>query len=307
MYTTQADVLLHREGLLKVINDGIENVPATSKEIAPNSIKSRQLYDQIQTHAGLGLFQNFDETEGVTFDAITPRFSKTYYSVNRSLGIKYSETALNMDLYGFVKSQGALLAKSAVATENYLAAQVLNLGFGGGQTSPDGSNLFATGHSLSVQSPVATSSNLITQGMSGISLENALQVGMSHLGDRGIPKYFNGGFKLVVGPLNAGVAERSAKSSGLQGTNDNDTNSFVHGMISKVVVDQMIGYASTSLQYNWFLLPTDASENPIVRIETAPITVDHDFDIEYQAHKFVATFMVIYDVFGWRGLVGSQN
>ncbi len=303
MYMQSTMPLIHREGLLKLINDGIDKIPATWKELVPNVIKSKQSFEEIQTHAGLGFFQTMDEAEGVSYDAVVPRYTKRYTPVIRTLGIKHSRQSAQKDLYGFVKSQAPMLAESAVATMNLLAANIYNLGFGGGTTSPDGVALFSTAHPLANGLP--NESNLITQALSGLSLENALQIAMSHKGERGIPKYYRGGFKLAVGPGLAGIATRAVESVGLQGTSDNDTNAFVKGMVKGVIVDQLIGFGQPVLSQNWFLLPADAKDNQAFCLEAQGVSTDTDYDMDYQVTKFAASFEVVFDVLGWRGFVGS--
>ena len=304
MYVTQTMPLLHREGLLKLINDGVENVPATWNKICPNTIKSRQAYEEIQTWAGLGFFQNMDEAFGITYDNVVPRYTKRYYPIIRTLGVKHSKQSAQKDLYSFVKAQAPLLSQSAVATMNFLACNVLNLGFSSTtMASPDGVALFSASHTL-VGSQ--TDSNLITQSLSGTSLENALQIAMAHKGDRGIPKYYQGGFKLAVGPGLAGLATRSVKSVQLAGTNDNDTNEFVSGMIKEIIVDQMLGFDNTSLANYWYLIPAAPQDNPLFYMEVSPMAVETDYEIDYQVTKFAASFECLFDNLGWRGLVASQ-
>jgi hypothetical protein len=305
MYTTRSAPLVHREGLLKLINDGIENVPATWKDIAPNTIKSKQAYEELLTHSGLGFFQNMDEAEGVTYDQVQTAYTKRYTPIIRTLGVKHTRQSRQKDLYGFVKAQAPMLSEAAVATLNLLSCNVLNLGFGGGTTSPDGQALFSTAHPL--PGVGTTDSNLLTQALSGLALENALQVAMSHKGDRGIPKYYRGGFHLVVGPSLAGIANRAVNSVQLQGTSDNDTNSFVRGMIKKApIVDQLVGFELPSMANNWYLLPAAPKDNPIFYMEVQPMMVDTDFDVDFLVTKYVASFECLFDVMNWRGTVGSQ-
>lgn len=297
--------LIHREGLLKLINDGIKEIPATYSKIAPTTVTSKQAFEEIQTHGGLGLFQNFNEAEGVAYDAIVPRFSKRYTPILRSLGVKYTKQSQQKDLYGFIKSIAPMMADSAVATLNLLACNVLNFGFSSTlMAAPDGQALFSSSHPIA-QGTSTTDSNYVTDTLSGLALENAIQQVRQVKGDRGIPKYFRGGFNLVVGPLNEGIAIRSVRSFGLQGTSDNDTNSFVNSSIKEIVVDQFIGYNMSGASYRWFLIPSDAKDNPIFQLQVQGIETDMDKDIDGQSIKMVATFETLFDVLGWRGTLGS--
>jgi len=301
---TQEQILLYREGLLKVIQDGIKDTPNTAARISSKVIGSRQVYEEIVTQSGLGFFQNMDEVEGVTFDSTVPRFTKRYTPIVRTLGVKWSKQSKQKDLYGFVKSFGKQLADAAVATRNLLACNTLTLGFsGGGVLSPDGVAVFASNHPLMTG---ATQSNLGTLALSGSSLEDAIQQVLGQVGDRGIPAYFPGGFNLVVGPPNAGIARRAARSEGLQGTADNDTGEFNTDMIKSIIVDQMIGFGQSGLTDAWFLVPADDDRNPIFCLRVQDVETAADTDIVYQEAMFVSDFEEVWDVFGYRGMFGTN-
>ena len=301
-YVTQEMLLIHREGLMKLINDGVEGAPSTWKLITPRVISSRQAYEQVQTHAGLGFFEPMDEVGGVTYDAAIPRYSKTYTPIVRTLGVKFSKQSRQKDLYGFIKAMGPMLAEAAVVTMNLMAANLINLGFGGGTTCPDGQAQFSAAHPLTT---LSTYSNLGTSPLSGQALEDALQSVLAQVGDRGIPKYYPAGFKLVVGPLQSAIATRAVRSQGLQGTTDNDTNEFVSGLIKNVVVEQMIGFNQPSLIDAWALLPADEKNNPFFYIQVQGIETDVDKSIDFQEIKYVSDFEGTFDTWGWRGTFGS--
>jgi hypothetical protein len=287
---------------MALINDGVEQIPSTWKDITSKVIDSKQIFEVALTHSGLGLFQNMNEVDGVTFDAAISRYTKSYWPIIRTLGVKYSKQSRQKDLYGFVKSMAPMLAEAAAATMNLLVCNVLNGGFSGGSiTSPDGQPLFSAAHPLLNGS---TYSNLGTSALGGLALEDAIQNVNGVLGDRGIPKYFRGGFNLVVGPFNEGIAHRSVKSEGLQGTFDNDTNSWIGGSIKKIVVDPMIGFGQTSMQHSWFLLPAEQDKNPIFWMQVQGLQVDNDKDIRYGEIMFVADFEGLADCMGWRGTYG---
>lgn len=303
-YVTQEDLLIHREGLMKLINDGMVKIPATSQKISAKTINSRQAYEQVRTHGGLGLFQNMDEVEGVTYDRATTLHTKTYYPVVRTLGVKWSKQSKQKDLYGFVKAMGPMLAESAQATRNLLACNVLTLGFsGGGVTSPDGKAMFASDHPL--QSG-GTQSNLGTLALSGSSLEDAIQQVLAQVGERGIPRYNGGGLNLFYGPPNGGIATRAVKSEGLQGTTDNDTNAFINGMIKDLVMDPLIGFGQSGLSDAWFLLPADQDRNPIFRLAVQDIETQSDYDINYMEASFVSDFEELWDTMGYLNTYGTN-
>ena len=187
-----------------------------------------------------------------------------------------------------------------------MTCNVLNNGFSGGTiTSPDGQPLFSASHPLvNTSGGASTQSNLGTSALSGLALEDAIQNTNAVLGDRGVPKYMTGGYNLVVGPLNEGIATRAVKSVGLQGTFDNDTNTFVNGSIKKIVVDQMVGFGQTTLQHSYFLVPANQDKNPIFWMQVQGLQVDTDKDIRYGEVMFVADFEGLADVMGWRGTYG---
>ena len=117
MYATPMEIALHREGLLMVINDGVKKAPSTHAVFTGGKvINSKQAYEEAVRHAGLGTFLQREEAGQIQYDSPVMRGTVRWYPIIRSLGIKWSTQSKNKDLYGFVESNGKMLADSAIMT-----------------------------------------------------------------------------------------------------------------------------------------------------------------------------------------------
>ena len=197
-----------------------------------------------------------------------------------------------------------MLAEAAVATRNLLAANLLSNGFSSsGTVTPDGVSQFNSAHPLKTG---GTFSNVTTNALTGPNLEAGIQSVRSQVGDRGIPKYYRGGFRLVVGSGLAGRAHRVARSAGLAGTADNDTNSWISGNIKEIVEDPMLDFGSSTLSENWHLIPANSKDSPFINVEVQGLETDNDYDMDHQMYKMAANFECVYDTLGWRGTYGAN-
>lgn len=298
-----------RAGLLELMNEGIDgSSSSTVSSVIARKINASQIYEEIQTHSGLGLWNQMSEQRGVTYDSSQPRFSKQYRMIQWSLGIKYSKLALKMDKTDFLKSQQAGLASSLVETRNHAAAAALIGGFTGGTvTSPDGQPVFSTAHPLSPASGGPTTvSNLYTTAMSTLALENMIIGTSTVAGDRGVFKHYSGKYNLVVGSAPVARASRIVRSTQVAGSNSNDTNAYLSGRIANIVELPFLDYINGSSTDDYFLLPEDSSKNPYVEIEWAPMENYEDFDTDTLTHKYVAACAWIFDVIGYRHISAAN-
>jgi len=109
---------------------------------------------------GLGLMSLKEEGAAGATDIIYEEYSKQYKPYTYSLLIEFSEEAMEDDRLGVIKKATAALGISAAATEDVLAANILNNAFA--TTGPDGKVLCATDHPLK---DGTTAKNRPTNGM----------------------------------------------------------------------------------------------------------------------------------------------
>lgn len=117
--------------------------------------KYKQLFNVITTDepttytdqfSGLGLFAKKEEGSPGATDRIYQLYSKQYIPYTYTLLIEFSEEAVEDDRLGLLGKAANALGTSAWATQDTLAAAILNNGFD--TTGPDGKALFATDHPL---------------------------------------------------------------------------------------------------------------------------------------------------------------
>jgi hypothetical protein len=298
-----------RAGLRELINEGIDGSSLdTVNRVIARKISADQIYEEIQTHSGLGLWNPTSEQRGVTYDSSQPRFNKQYRMIQWSLGVKYSKMGAKLDRTNFLKSQSSGLADSLVETRNHAAAAVLIGGFAGGTvTSPDLQPVFSASHPLSPNSGGPTTvSNLYTTAMSTLALENMVIGTSTVAGDRGVFKHYSGKYNLIVGSAPVARAGRIVRSDRIAGSNSNDTNAYLSGRIADIVELPFLDYINGSSTDDYFLLPADTSKNPFVEIEWAPMDTYEDFDIDTLTHKYVAACAFIFDTIGYRHTAGAN-
>ena len=306
MYVTPMQIELHREGLLMVINNGVKNAPSTYSDYTGGKvINSKQAYEEAVRHAGLGTFVQRDEAGLIEYDSPVMQGKVRWYPVLRSLGIKYSHQSKHRDLYGFVESQGKMLANSAVITMNLMGANYFfALAFPGGSSlTPDGVTIFNSAHP---QTGTLTQSNFGTNPVSYLALEDGIQKIRGQVGDRGLPRYIQGGWNLMCTYANEGACQRAVYSSQISGSNANDTSKFVNTNIKKVTADPFVGVNDSTLLSCWTLIPSDKEENPFAYLSAEGVRTTSWYDGETDTLKFAAHMEGVMLSTGYLGTFGSH-
>lgn len=276
-FLTDQEIAYFREGLMKLTNEGIQDAEATYKDITPNEFGSKQAYEIMRTHGGLGLLATRREGQRVVFDSPVGGTEQRIYPILMALGVKYSKQSKYKDMYGFIKGMAPLLAESAIETLNKQVADVFNLGFsGGGFLSPDGQPLFSASHPIKTG---GTQSNLGSVSIGSVTLGDAIAAVNAQVGPRNIPKHQRHGLKLVHGTLLEPDVVRAVESDRLAGTSDNDTNAYVKRKIKQVVCEDYIGFGQSGMEDMWALIPADAKKNPIFVMKVQGFEMDSDKDI----------------------------
>ncbi len=111
-----------------------------------NTIKTDKPIIYTDSFSGLGLLQQKEEGSGGATDQIYQLYNKSYTPYTYTLLLEFSEEAVEDDRLGIIAKADAALGRSAAATEDTLAANILNNAFS--TTGPDGKALCATDHPL---------------------------------------------------------------------------------------------------------------------------------------------------------------
>ena len=223
------------------------------------------------------------EGSGVVFDSAQETFTARYTMETVALAFAITEEAVEDNLYDRLSSRYTkALARSMSNTKQVKAVNPLVNGFGGGFTSGDGSNLFATTHPTiagTVSNTLATAADL-----NETSLEQSLIDIAAFTDERGL-KIAAKATKMIVPSALQFQAERLMKSEGRVQTADNDINAIRSmGMVPQ-------GYRVNNFltDPNAFFLITDVP-NGMKHFVRTPIktAMEGDFDtgnLRFKARK----------------------
>ena len=133
-------------GLNKVFHTAYNEAPQLWNQFY-NVEGSSRAYEEDLSWAGFELFQNYDELEDIELRDANEGFKTRYVHRKWGLGYQLSQELVDDNLYtGVIDQFPAMLARSARATKETVAASLFNLGFSGTQTGADGQPLFSAVH-----------------------------------------------------------------------------------------------------------------------------------------------------------------
>lgn len=110
--------------------------------------RSDKNYEEVMGLVGFGLLAEEPELNTVALQDGIEGYKKRFTHLKYGLGYQVSQELVDDDMYGQINKFPAALARSARATIEKVSADIFNLGFSASVTTPDGQNLFATGHIL---------------------------------------------------------------------------------------------------------------------------------------------------------------
>ena len=134
-------------GIDAIIFDKWLSRPGVGRKIF-NVKDSTQYREHTLTVGGVGLMQQMDEGEGLTYISNNEGFLETYTHVDYGNGMRVTRRMGRDDLYGTMEKSAAELARSADATEDTTLANHFNRGFSASYTGADGVELFSLLHVL---------------------------------------------------------------------------------------------------------------------------------------------------------------
>ena len=240
------------------------------------------------------------EGAGVSFDEAQETFTARYTHETVALAFAITEEAIEDNLYDRLASRYTkALARSMSNAKQVKAVEPLINGFGGGFTSGDGANLFATNHSTvsgSFQNTLTTQADL-----NETSLEQSL-IDIGQMTDERGLRVAARGVKMVIPSELQFTAERLMKSQGRTGTADNDINAIVSmGMVPQ-------GY-----RVNNYLTDTDAFfiltdvPNGMKMFNRAPLTTAMEGDFDTGNVRYKARERYSFGVSDPRGIFGVSG
>jgi len=268
-------------------------------EIYATETSDRAFEEEVML-SGFANAQVKPEGSGVVFDSAQETFTARYTMETVALAFAITEEAVEDNLYDRLSSRYTkALARSMANTKQVKSVNPLVNGFGGGFTSGDGSNLFATSHPTIagvVSNTLATAADL-----NETSLEQSLIDIAAFTDERGL-KIAAKATKMIVPSALQFQAERLMKSEGRVQTADNDINAIRSmGMVPQ-------GYRVNNFltDPNAFFLITDVP-NGMKHFVRTPIKTAMEGDFDTGNLRFKARERYQFGVSDFRGIYGSPG
>ena len=268
-------------------------------EIYATETSDRAFEEEVML-SGFANAQVKPEGSGVVFDNAQETYTARYTMETVALAFAITEEAVEDNLYDRLSSRYTkALARSMANTKQVKAVNPLINGFGGGFTSGDGSNLFATNHPTIAGT---TSNTLATAAdLNETSLEQSLIDIAAFTDERGL-KVAAKGVKMIIPSALQFTAERIMKSEGRVATADNDINAIRSmGMVPQ-------GYRVNNFltDPNAFFLITDVP-NGMKHFVRTPIKTAMEGDFDTGNLRFKARERYQFGVSDFRGIFGSPG
>jgi hypothetical protein len=268
-------------------------------EIYATETSDRAFEEEVML-SGFANAQVKPEGSGVVFDNAQETYTARYTMETVALAFAITEEAVEDNLYDRLSSRYTkALARSMANTKQVKAVNPLINGFGGGFTSGDGSNLFATNHPTiagTVSNTLSTAADL-----NETSLEQSLIDIAAFTDERGL-KIAAKATKMIVPSALQFQAERLMKSEGRVQTADNDINA----VRSMGMVPQGYRVNNFLTDPNAFFLITDVP-NGMKHFVRTPIKTAMEGDFDTGNLRFKARERYQFGVSDFRGIFGSPG
>ena len=268
-------------------------------EIYATETSDRAFEEEVML-SGFANAQVKPEGSGVVFDNAQETYTARYTMETVALAFAITEEAVEDNLYDRLSSRYTkALARSMANTKQVKAVNPLINGFGGGFTSGDGSNLFATNHPTiagTVSNTLATAADL-----NETSLEQSLIDIAAFTDERGL-KVAAKGTKLIIPSALQFTAARIMKSEGRVATADNDINA----MRSMGMIPQGYRVNNFLTDPNAFFIITDVP-NGMKHFIRTPIKTAMEGDFDTGNLRFKARERYQFGVSDFRGIFASPG
>ncbi len=283
-------------GIAELWGFNYERYPALYQKIFEMKTATKR-FEKEQGATGLPLASIKDESGNIEYVDLIQGFQKEYVMVTYALGTTITREMVEDEQYNYINQVPEFLSESITQTEETIAHNILNNGFGGGTTSADGVQLFDTAHTAadgsSYSNRLATDADLsqtsieqITQDIMDLTDERSLKL-------RAFPKC------LVVPTQLNHRARKILESSYVTGSADNDVNP-IPGLFQDLVVSPYLTDDDA-----WFVTTTVRNGLSFYRRRPAEIERDNEFDT--QNLKIITTTRFDVDVTDARGCFGTSG
>lgn len=254
-------------------------------------------FEKEQGATGLPLASIKEESGNVEYVDLIQGFQKEYVMITYALGTIITREMVEDEQYNYINQVPEFLAESMNQTEETVAFNVINNGFGGGTVSADGVALFSTSHQAADGSTF--SNRLATDSdLSQTSIEQICQDIMDLTDERGLKmRAFP---SCLAVPTNLNFRSRKIlESSYVTGSADNDVNP-IPGLFSDLVVSPYFTDPDA-----WFVTTSVRNGLSFYNRRGAEIERDNEFDT--QNLKIITTRRFDVGVTDARGVFGTPG
>ena len=256
---------------------------------------SQRAFEEVLTLAGLGLFDQKDEGDTITYDRSLQGYSKRFEMLTYAKGTSITKEAQDDDIDGAIGDTVPMLGFSARASIETEAASNFNLGFTS-VTTADGAVFFSATHP---QVGGGTYNNLVSADLSQSSIESGVNKFDSLTNDRGLFEDY-AARTLLIPPSLKWLARELLKSQLRSDSNINATNALLEEGLDP------LEWRYLSNATDWFLVGDPAKHSLLWYWREEPIT-DHTLDFDTGNMKTKMTMRFDHGPVDGRGIVGGNG
>lgn len=285
-------------GLNIIWNEELKSTPLQFREFFNVKGSTRAVETEQQMAAFGYVPQKFEGIEAVYDDPIQG-FERLYYHLTYSLKYRITREAYDDDQYQELgQKMASNFGQSAQATQEILAASVVNNGFLVDPQSPDGMPLFSPNHPL-LGGGFYGNAPSVTAALSGTSIQNAINTMRGTVNDRGILVGCTP-VALVVPPAQQFLAQQLIRSAQVAvGTDQNPINP-IQDSLTVYVWDRM---TSTT---QWMLMG-EKKKVGLKWYDRVKPEFDHYTDDQTKDAVFSVYFRCSAGQSWWRGAYSSSG
>ena len=290
-------------GLRKIFFETYDELPEQFSKIYNMNTSTKAT----ETDWGMGAFgdwiQRTSQLDTVDYKTLSPGLERTYIHDAFTQGFIVTREMYDDDKYRqFEKFPKAMARSGRAKVEKDAMYPLLNGFAASGVTIYDGKPLFDSTHPLLDSTGVGK--NLATGVLSDATLKAALKLMRETVDEAGNLIQLKA-TRLIIPPALEDTAIRLLKSTGITGSDHNDTNKFLNEYGIEIVVLDYLGLAAGGSDTHWFLQDGRQHELNFFWRVKPEFKWEEDFDTFISKYRGYMRYS--YGVSDWRGLIGSDG
>lgn len=265
-------------------------------------VSTDQAYITVSQISGFGYSQIRRERQPFAVDSRILGGSQNIKPYRFGNVFECSKQVRATDLYKVTSRPSEDMGISHFRTKELLATTFFNDAFNTSITHPDGKELCATNHpdaTGGTQSNYGDGTNSVA--ISADNVELMLKQIRKRKDTRRTRTPFIGKFYLVTGPDLEPDNIRICNTTKYPGTANNDTNEYITGRLSPLILDFMESEAAL------FIIPQNKSDIRAYILTRLPFSVESDYEMRTQTHVFQMSEEIAFFTEDWRWAQGSPG